>query len=253
MVSALDHFTVGSNGNILVVGDIDTGATGARAVWYGAPDDLVLLYRDDQPLPGFEHLADAGILQMAKMSPNGDRVAFLTDDSDTTSIWTHYNGVTSRPNSATNHRYRQVGIANNGSLVVGQGITYPIGDQGDSFTIYSVAIGPPGYPLSGISEQNPIPGFPVSYRYSLAAAVNCEGPISYQATDTNGRYLALIGLVKQGYKSTLPDSMSVLYFNDGNGSGRIVAREDEEAVELPPGIGLWTTDSMKTRVLAGPA
>ena len=231
----LDHFTVGSNGHLLVVGTIDSGAASVRAFWYGPADGLALIFRDDQPVPGFEHVGDPGTLQMARMSPNGGRVAFLTDDADTSRIWTHFGGVTSLPNYGANHRYRQVGIANNGALVVGIGHTYPIGDQGDSFTIYSVSIGLPHYPLAGISEQNLIPGFPPSYRYSLAAAVNCDGPISYEATDTNGHYLALIGLIELGYKSTLPDSMSVLYSLDGNGGGRMIAREGEEPVGAPPG------------------
>ena len=45
-VVELDHFTVGSNGNLLVVGSIDSGGTGARAVWYGPPDAIALIYRD---------------------------------------------------------------------------------------------------------------------------------------------------------------------------------------------------------------
>lgn len=231
----LDHFTVGSNGNILVVGTIDSGTATVRAFWYGPADGLALIFRDDQPVPGFEHLGDAGALFMARMSPNGSRVAFLTDDADTSRIWTHFDGVTSLPNFGANHRYRQVGIANNGALDIGIGHTRPIGDQDDSFTIYSVTIGLPHYPLAGISEQQAIPGFGLEYRYSLAAVVNCDGPISYQSTYTNGHYLALVGLVKQGYKSSLPDSMSVLYFIGENGSGRMIAREEEEAIGAPLG------------------
>ena len=124
----LDHFTVGSNGNLLVVGTINSGSADTRAVWYGSPDDMTLLYRDDLPVQGFEFLADLGTLQMARMSGNGDRVAFLTDDADSARIWTHFNGRTSLAKAGANHRYRQVSIANNGVLVVGEGRIYDFGD-----------------------------------------------------------------------------------------------------------------------------
>jgi hypothetical protein len=233
-VVELDHFTVGSNGNLLVVGSIDSGGTGARAVWYGPPDAIALIYRDDLPLPGFEQLADLGTLQMARMSDRGDRVAFLTDDADSSRIWTHVNGATSRANVGANHRYRQVSIANNGALVVGVGHTYDFGDPDNDPTIYSVRRGLPNHLVDFVSELYLIPGFPSS-RYSLAAAVNCEGPVSYRSTGTNGHYLALVGLVEFGYKTVELDSLSALYSNGSNGSGRIVAYAGEAAPGAPPG------------------
>ncbi|RKX45326.1 MAG: hypothetical protein DRP64_04885 [Verrucomicrobia bacterium] len=234
-VVGLDHFSVGSNGNLLVVGTINSGSADARAVWYGSPDDITLLYRDDLPVPGFEYLADFGTLQMARMSGNGGRVAFLTDDADSARIWTHFNGETSLAKAGANRRYRQVSIANNGVLVVGVGMTYKIGDQGDSFTEYSVSRGYPDALMGIVSDQYPIPGFGMEFRYSLDATVNCEGPVSYQSIDTNGHYLALVGLVSMGYKATVPDSLSVLYFEGGNLRGPIVVLEGGEVEGTPPG------------------
>jgi hypothetical protein len=234
-VVELDHFTVGSNGNLLVVGTINSGSADARAVWYGSPDDITLLYRDDLSVPGFEYLADLGTLQMARMSGNGDRVAFLTDDADSARIWTHFNGRTSLAKAGANHLYRQVSIANNGVLVVGVGRTYDFGDPADSFTMYSVRRGYPDALMGVVSDQQLIPGFGPEFRYSLDATVNCEGPISYQSTDTNGHYLALVGLVRIGYKATVPDSLSALYFNGGNLGGPIVVLEGGEVEGAPPG------------------
>lgn len=229
-VVGLDHFSVGDGGNVLIVGAVGPGAEVARAVWYGPPDAIELIYRDDLPVPGSESRGDVGSLLMGRMSGNGDRVAFLTDAADSARIWIHAAGVTQMVRAREDHFYRHVSIANNGVLVAGVARNYY-----DLFTLYSVHRGYPEILYGIVDEMGMIPGFGVEVGLSLENAISCDGPATYRATDTNGHYLALVGLVDKGYKTTAWEDCSALYFNGGSAGSGFVLYAGQEAPGAPAG------------------
>lgn len=225
-VTELGYFAVGDDGSVLVAGSVGS----AQAVWFGAPDAIEMIYRDDQPVPGFESRGDVGDLVMARMSRNGNFLVFLTGGSDTSRIWIRAGGVTALADARPAGFFRQVSIANDGELIAAVAQNYY-----DFVTLYSVRRGVAGQLLRFVDEQLLIPGFSVEIRYAVQDVVLGEGAASPRSVDRNGRYLALLGLASRAYKAAAWTDCCALYQHGGEAGSGVIIYGGQEAIGAPPG------------------
>ncbi|MBZ0267893.1 hypothetical protein K8I85_07045, partial [bacterium] len=167
-VSQLHWFSVGTNGSVAVFGRVqDTNSSlRAQSLWYGPSNDLQLVARDDQPVPGFEASTPAAEIQNAMMSPDGSRLTFLTKESSGINrVWNRTGSITTLAIVDSLNHWHHTSVTDAGTMVLGwyNGWVSP--------SVLGLARGLPGSMSTVLTSSVSPPGFATNARFDLGGAV----------------------------------------------------------------------------------